>query len=135
MALIHCPECSREISDKAESCPGCGFVLTKDDLPKVRKSDLSEIKKNPAIGTLCIIIGIIAILGGIPFISIIIGIFAIIGGFIFIGMGMNNISGTQTGNCPYCNHSITVGAKAATFKCPHCKKISTRNSNQLEAID
>lgn len=24
MALIKCPECGREISDKAESCPGCG---------------------------------------------------------------------------------------------------------------
>lgn len=24
MALIKCPECGREISDKAASCPGCG---------------------------------------------------------------------------------------------------------------
>lgn len=24
MALIRCPECGREISDKAVSCPGCG---------------------------------------------------------------------------------------------------------------
>ena len=24
MALINCPECNREISDKAPSCPGCG---------------------------------------------------------------------------------------------------------------
>lgn len=29
MALIKCPECSREISDKAESCPQCGLPLTK----------------------------------------------------------------------------------------------------------
>lgn len=29
MALIHCPECGREISDKAVVCPGCGApVLT-----------------------------------------------------------------------------------------------------------
>lgn len=27
MALITCPECGREISDKAVSCPGCGFPL------------------------------------------------------------------------------------------------------------
>ncbi|WP_159453507.1 double zinc ribbon domain-containing protein [Geoanaerobacter pelophilus] len=27
MALINCPECSREISNKAVSCPHCGFPL------------------------------------------------------------------------------------------------------------
>lgn len=30
MALIRCPECSKEISDKATSCPGCGFPLNKN---------------------------------------------------------------------------------------------------------
>lgn len=29
MALILCPECSKEISDKAQSCPSCGYPLTK----------------------------------------------------------------------------------------------------------
>jgi len=28
MALINCPECSRDISDKATSCPHCGFPMT-----------------------------------------------------------------------------------------------------------
>lgn len=32
MALITCPECGKQISDKAVACPGCGF-------PMVRKSD------------------------------------------------------------------------------------------------
>lgn len=27
MAMINCPECGKEISDKAESCPNCGFPL------------------------------------------------------------------------------------------------------------
>lgn len=31
MALIKCPECGREISDKAVSCPGCGYHLNPDD--------------------------------------------------------------------------------------------------------
>lgn len=30
MSLISCPECSREISDKALSCPYCGFPLSAD---------------------------------------------------------------------------------------------------------
>lgn len=27
MALIKCPECGKEISDKAGKCPNCGFPL------------------------------------------------------------------------------------------------------------
>lgn len=27
MALITCPECEREVSDKAHSCPGCGYPV------------------------------------------------------------------------------------------------------------
>ena len=31
MALIDCPECGKEISDKAPSCPNCGVVIAKDN--------------------------------------------------------------------------------------------------------
>lgn len=27
MALIKCPECGKEISDKASSCPSCGYPI------------------------------------------------------------------------------------------------------------
>ena len=27
MALIKCPECGKEISDTAKSCPNCGYSL------------------------------------------------------------------------------------------------------------
>lgn len=30
MALINCPECNREVSDKATSCIGCGFPFPKN---------------------------------------------------------------------------------------------------------
>lgn len=29
MALINCPECGKEISDKAASCPNCGLPIEK----------------------------------------------------------------------------------------------------------
>ena len=29
MALIKCPECQKEVSDKTYKCPNCGFVLNK----------------------------------------------------------------------------------------------------------
>lgn len=35
MALINCPECSKEISDKAEACPQCGFPIKRSP-PKVQ---------------------------------------------------------------------------------------------------
>ena len=33
MALVNCPECNRRISDKAKSCPGCGYVLQERASP------------------------------------------------------------------------------------------------------
>lgn len=32
MALVTCPECKKEISDKASSCPNCGFPLEKSEI-------------------------------------------------------------------------------------------------------
>ena len=31
MALINCPECGREISDKASACPHCGYPISSQD--------------------------------------------------------------------------------------------------------
>lgn len=31
MSLIKCPECGKEISDKAAACPNCGMPLRKED--------------------------------------------------------------------------------------------------------
>jgi hypothetical protein len=28
MTMIQCPECHREISNKAPACPGCGVIIT-----------------------------------------------------------------------------------------------------------
>ena len=34
MALIKCSECGREISDKAEACPGCGAPIAATTKPQ-----------------------------------------------------------------------------------------------------
>lgn len=44
MALIKCPECGREISDQAPSCPSCGIVI--------KKVNENEIKNYPTISPL-----------------------------------------------------------------------------------
>lgn len=33
MAMINCPECGKEVSDKAKTCPSCGAPLTKKFCP------------------------------------------------------------------------------------------------------
>lgn len=43
MALIKCPECHQEVSDKAKTCPHCGNPMKKVSLP-----DLSNLKKKPS---------------------------------------------------------------------------------------
>ncbi len=36
MALIRCPECGREISDKSSTCIGCGAPVTQDSNNKLK---------------------------------------------------------------------------------------------------
>lgn len=38
MALITCPECKREISDKAVSCPHCGYPINDPTVPDVENN-------------------------------------------------------------------------------------------------
>ena len=32
MALVKCPECGKEISDKANSCPSCGYPINQTEM-------------------------------------------------------------------------------------------------------
>lgn len=58
MALINCPECKNKISDKAESCPKCGYEINKNS-----NNNLS-IKKNNS-NYVMIVIVIILVIGAI----------------------------------------------------------------------
>lgn len=45
MALIKCPECGREVSDKAASCPNCGFAVADnrpDGIVRIKMSVISQ---------------------------------------------------------------------------------------------
>lgn len=58
MALISCPECKREISDQAKSCPHCGFPIEKIRNPFLKTNvgrttppplpDMLSHKSNPS---------------------------------------------------------------------------------------
>lgn len=40
--LINCPECGKEISDRAHSCPHCGCPITSDDFKKEQRIQNEE---------------------------------------------------------------------------------------------
>lgn len=72
MALIVCPECGKEISDKVKTCPHCGYPLAESDQDttapqKVEVTSVNlgpkdpEKKKRVMVGGVAVIIAIIAI--------------------------------------------------------------------------
>lgn len=48
MALINCPECGKEISDQAVSCPNCGYAV-KEHFEKERKEEERRLAQEKAI--------------------------------------------------------------------------------------
>lgn len=66
MALINCPECSKEVSDKAPSCPNCGNpISTANDTQAIGTSlttiqETSKRLKMHTIGSvLLVIVGVV----------------------------------------------------------------------------
>ena len=47
MALINCPECGKEVSDKATNCPNCGYPLEDMDFVK---EEVAEEKASEVVG-------------------------------------------------------------------------------------
>jgi hypothetical protein len=47
MALIYCPECKSEVSDKAEKCPKCAFPLV-EDAGEIRFQNRKQYKRKTA---------------------------------------------------------------------------------------
>lgn len=74
MALIKCPECEKEISDKAGKCPYCGYPI-EEHLKREREKELYKIRLNSITMPdkpkkdnrpfIFIVIGVLAFIGGI----------------------------------------------------------------------
>ena len=45
MSLIRCPECNKDVSSYAESCPHCGYPIRKPPFPKPSVS-VNKAKKS-----------------------------------------------------------------------------------------
>lgn len=66
MALINCPECNREVSDSATSCPGCGHPLIATHTKSTDKptSVVRSGGKYEGLGFLLISVGVIMMIAG-----------------------------------------------------------------------
>ena len=66
MALIECPECKNQISDKAETCPYCG-VLLSDVISQNNNQDINTISnyspktKSKALPIILLVVAVILI--------------------------------------------------------------------------
>ena len=143
MALINCPECGREISDKAASCPHCGVPITAqvEQSPEsthgFRETQLGDVKKGSG-SIFAILFGLMIMCAG--FVCIMVGEFAaaliaIVVGLVMMILGAKLIKGLRAGKCPYCGVDINVAETSATIKCPHCNKVSSIADGKLKAIE
>ena len=42
MALINCPECNKQVSEHAQTCPNCGFQIERYFYQKAREANASQ---------------------------------------------------------------------------------------------
>lgn len=61
MALVKCPDCGREVSDAAPTCPECGKPLKAQTIERTGKKWKSVI----VVGALAAIIGTIVLVAGV----------------------------------------------------------------------
>ena len=61
MALIHCPECKKEISSAAESCPHCGNPMnTQIKCPSCKSTNVHKISTGSKVGS-ALMLGIFSV--------------------------------------------------------------------------
>lgn len=86
MALIKCPECGKEISDKAKSCPKCGYPINYDDqlYDDESEDDYEDDEDNrPTISSIiAVILGLLAIILKSNFIFSVFGLVFIYDAFV-----------------------------------------------------
>lgn len=150
MALIHCPECNKEISSAAEVCPNCGYPVARaNSAPANNQADVSssdekeavpfEKKVSPLSEKVVskkgmwghIIGGLCCISVGIPLVSIFIGVlFILVGVWELIKAAGSKIE-TQNGDCPYCGVKLTVHCGQTAFRCPVCNNVGQQTGTSL----
>ena len=58
MALITCPECGKQVSEKATNCPNCGFPISGYEVQTIEQTG-KKFKKQKLYSVLLFAIGIL----------------------------------------------------------------------------
>ena len=64
MAHIQCPECSKDISQAASACPGCGLTLTNEIVAAQIAQRVAIEKRNNSPAAVGVVFGVFVLLGG-----------------------------------------------------------------------
>ena len=98
MALIKCPECGRQVSDKAAACPDCGYPINssiqshaESTKPKYDNENFDSSKFRPVSGSHSLADD---------------------------DTGSTSKYGSEMRTCPACGKPVAYSAKF----CPHCGK-------------
>ncbi len=86
MALIKCPECSQEVSDKAASCPNCGVGIVAVKETKAAGAPLTTTQLTSKKIKIQILLSIFIIIFGMVITAInypVVGILTILGGIVW----------------------------------------------------
>jgi hypothetical protein len=67
MSLIECPECKKQISDKALMCPQCGVPITSISSTKPMSPPISKKRTTTSVIKIVGIIGILVIIIGVSY--------------------------------------------------------------------
>ena len=65
MALIKCPECEREVSDQAQSCPNCGYPLRKQPPPVPPTGEVQTVEATGKMWKALQLIGVVLVCIGV----------------------------------------------------------------------
>lgn len=65
MALIKCPDCDKDISDKAPTCPSCGCPMKSNQPANVTDKNAEGLMGKPGTGTHALNVGCATLLIGI----------------------------------------------------------------------
>jgi len=96
MALIKCPECGTDISDKAVACPKCAYPIVESSTKQARTVKVQTIEKTAKkyrvqilIGVFLMILGFLLIISSVSgqqlnVVTGILGVLTTVGGVIWL---------------------------------------------------
>ena len=141
MALMNCPECGKEVSDQAYSCPHCGYVVASSSSPVQSGTPIKPTLVGPQnrqvfLGSTGTVVGMLMIGAGIllAFVLLPLGIVIAAVGAVLLTKANAAAVGTHDIVCPYCKTPGTIETPAQSYRCPACSKKSVKRDGYMHPV-